>query len=473
MKSSKVKPRSCLPRRVVTLAALLFTGLAHAQPSQIDEVIGRLTRLELENDRLRTELAQVRQQLESMRTAAIPQNLDKPETAAPAPQIAGPAIKATTEERLEIAERRIDEQAQTKVEASQRLPVRLSGMLLANLYRNGPHSGTADVPPVAASIATRRSAGLTFRQSILGLEYIGTQTILGARVRGALFGDFFEGLTESTSGYSPLRIRVANVALDWTSTSLSFAVDKPLFSPRDPSSFSFFGIAPLTAAGNLWRWQPQLRVEKRFSLTTRDRLRAQGALLQTYEELSVELGYRYPIERRRPALQGRFEYSHSFDEQRRVEIASSVHTSTTHAAGASVPSRLLSIDWFLNPWSKLEFSGTFFGGRNIHHFGALRQGFVMHPDGSVLPVHSRGGWAQLAVPATPRLTFNVFGGIHDDRNRDLYDGIGSNRSQAANIQYRIAPNVILSLEAMQIRTNYLHTGLSKNNRYDLAVAYLF
>ena len=160
MKSNNVETRPRLPRSAFMLAAILLPGLAHAQTTQLDDVIGRLTRLERENDRLRTELAEVRQQLESMRVEAIPQYAPKPQAGVPAaePQTAAPAIKGTTEERLEIAERRIEEQAQTKVEASQRLPVRLSGILLANIYRNGPNSGTADVPPVAAP-AVQAGAG--------------------------------------------------------------------------------------------------------------------------------------------------------------------------------------------------------------------------------------------------------------------------------------------------------------------------
>jgi hypothetical protein len=421
--------------------------------------VERLNRLEQENTRLRTELTDLRAQIDVLRN--------------PQPTAQGPAVRATVEERLDIAERRIEEQAQTKIEGSQRIPIRFSGMLLSNLSRSGPHSGGNDIPTTASVATGRRPAGLTFRQSIIGMEYQGSQSVLGARVRGSLFADFFEGLAESSSGYSPFRIRTASLALDWNSTSVSFGIDKPLVSPRDPNSFSYFGISPLTAAGNLWRWQPQVRVEHRLSLGPADKLRAQGAIFQTYEELGVEIGYRYPIERRRPGLQGRFEYSHSFDENRRIEFAPAFHTSDTHAGGQSIPSRLLSFDWFANPWSKLEITGTYFMGRNIHHFGALRQSFTVPADGRVVPVHSRGGWAQLSFPVTPRVTLNIFGGIHDDRNRDLTEGIGVNRNGAANIQYRIAPNVIVSLEAMQIRTNYLGPGIFKNNRYDLAVAYLF
>jgi hypothetical protein len=39
--------------------------------------------------------------------------------------------------------------------------------------------------------------------------------------------------------------------------------------------------------------------------------------------------------------------------------------------------------------------------------------------------------------------------------------------------YRLAPNVILSLEALQVRTNYIGSGIRLNNHYDLAVAYQF
>ena len=455
--------------RAPVWAALAVLSIAPRSPAQtpaaLDGIAQRLDQLEQENNKLRGEITALREQLSALR---------RPQAAPESPPQAGAVPSgATIEERLEIAERRIDEQAQTKVEASQRVPVRLSGMLLSNLYRNGSYSGGNDIPLIASAAPGRRSTGLTFRQSILGLEYLGTQTVMGARVRGSLFADFFEGLVESSSGYSPLRIRTASFGLDWANTSFSFSVDKPLFSPRDPSSFSFFGIAPLTGAGNLWRWQPQVRAERRFNLTSADRLRAQGALFQTYEELSVPLGYSLSLARRRPSLQGRLEYSHAFDEERRIELATAFHTSQTHAGGVSIPSRLVSIDWFLNPWPKLEVSGMFFSGENIHHFGALRQGFTSYSSGRVIAVHSRGGWAQLAFPITPRVTLNVFGGVHDDRNRDLIDGIGVNRNGAANIQYRIAPNVILSLEAMQIRTDYLRNGLSRNNRYDLAVAYLF
>jgi hypothetical protein len=46
-------------------------------------------------------------------------------------------------------------------------------------------------------------------------------------------------------------------------------------------------------------------------------------------------------------------------------------------------------------------------------------------------------------------------------------------SYAGNAMYRLAPSVVLSLEAAKVRTSYFAGGNRHNNHYDLAVAYLF
>ncbi|HMD48249.1 MAG TPA: hypothetical protein VKG79_04085, partial [Bryobacteraceae bacterium] len=128
----------------------------------------------------------------------------------------------------------------------------------------------------------------------------------------------------------------------------------------------------------------------------------------------------------------------------------------------------------LRPVSKLEFSGMFFHGQNVATLGALPQGFVITPSGSIIAVHSTGGWAQIRVPITARLAFDVYGGQQDDRNSDLgYGYIGKNQGYFSNLMYRFAPNVIVSLEGGQVRTTYIGMGNRVNDHYDLAVAYLF
>ncbi|MFN7921868.1 MAG: hypothetical protein U0Q16_17335, partial [Bryobacteraceae bacterium] len=422
------------------LPLLLAPCLLCAQ--SLDQVVERLDRLEKENRSLRDEVSQLRRELDSIRGAPAPPASPPAEAAEQAPSV------QTLDERLTVQERRTDEQAQSKVEAAQKFPVKLTGMLLANMFHNGPSAAGVDTPTTSARANGRQTGGITLRQSILGMQYTGGKTLLGGQVKGSLFMDFFEGTSETTVFY-PVRVRTGSVELDWSSRSLSLVLDKPLFSQRDPNTFSYSGVSPLTAAGNLWRWQPQVRFEQRLGNETTSG-RAQLALVQTSEEVNFPAAVTN-FERRRPGLQGRFELAHRFGEGRRIEVAPGFHVSQSHALGQDYGSHLASVDWLFAPMSKIEFSGLFWTGENIHHFGALRQSFRL--DGTrLVPVQSKGGWSQVSFPFTSRISLNLFGGIHDDRNRDLArNAIGANRAGAANIMFRIAPNLIMSIEAMQIR----------------------
>lgn len=437
--------------------ALLCAPLGAQTPADWKAVLDRLDRLERENRDLR-------EQVRSLRDRISP----------PAEAAASELPQPSLEERMAVQEQRTAEQAETKVEAAQRFPIRLSGMILFNSFYATRNSNGQDIVLAASPAPGRNTAGGTFRQSVLGLEYHGPATLWGGHISSSVFLDFF---TTAGDGYSVARVRTANIALDWKSRSLTVGLEKPIFNPRDPTSLAQVGISPLTGAGNLWRWQPQIRFEQRVNFGKATQLRAQAGLLQTSEGAGYAAAYLPPsLEPRRPGLEGRFELAHRFDETRRVELAPGFHFSTTHVAGVSVPSRLVSFDWFANPWwSRLELTGAFFKGENIAHFGGPGQGFQIYGHRAA-PVHATGGWAQLALQAAPRLSFHFMAGVHDDRDSDLHysPGIGQNRVGAANVMFRIAPNVIWSLEAMQARTDYLlGTGWRLVNRYDMSMAYQF
>jgi hypothetical protein len=443
-------PRAAGRVSLPALWLLLAACLGAQSPSEWKSVIERLDRLEQENHRLREEVGELRK------------------------IVGGANLQAQkTEERLDVQERRVEEQAQTKVETSQRFPIRLTGMALFNVFLNSRFSGGGDNPPLASRVASGGSGGATFRQSVIGLQYQGPSTLWGGKVRGSLFADFFGGSNDPLNHV--FRIRTASVEIDWESRSLLFGQEKPIIAPREPNSLAQVGISPLTGAGNLWRWQPQVRFEQRLKMSESSRLSLQIGAVQVNDELPTVVPSEYAdsVARRRPGLQGRALLSGTIDDNRRVEVAPGFHFSTSHVGGHSVPSRVFSLDWFANPWEKLEFSGAFFAGQNVGHFGAPRQGFTIVYD-HVTPVTSRGGWGQLTLLATSRLSFNLMAGRHDDRNSDLTAGmVGKNTTGAANLIYRLSPNVLFSLEAAQVRTDYLGTGIRINNHYDLAVAYLF
>ena len=43
-------------------------------------------------------------------------------------------------------------------------------------------------------------------------------------------------------------------------------------------------------------------------------------------------------------------------------------------------------------------------------------GYTVLPTGIAIPVHSKGGWGQLTLLATPRLSFHIFSGLEDGRD---------------------------------------------------------
>jgi hypothetical protein len=176
----------------------------------------------------------------------------------------------------------------------------------------------------------------------------------------------------------------------------------------------------------------------------------------------------------RPAVEGRFNFHHNFDDERRLEFATGFHASTTHAGGRSIPSNLISFDWFFNPWKQVEFAGAFYSGQNVAHLGSgTRQGYAVYKN-YAYAVESTGGWGQVTLHALPRLDFHLFTGQVDDANHELAaSSIAKNLLYGANAYFRVAPNVLVGLETTQLRTMYIGQGMRINNHYDLALAYLF
>jgi hypothetical protein len=448
--------------RIISIVFLCLSPLvlpAQTNPD-IAKILERLDRLEQENRSLASEVKALRAELASV---------GKPPGEAAADATASTELeapKATLEERVDIQQARVEEMAQTKVEGAQKFPVRLTGMALFNAFMNSKTSGGSDYPVVAAAPGSGHD-GATVRQSIIGLEFAGAPALWGGHAHGSIYTDFFAGATNSA-----MRIRTVEVGIDWKTRSVAAGLEKPIFNPREPASLSQVGISPLTGAGNLWLWLPQVRVEQEFRFNSTTGLRAQIGVVQT-REIGPYEGTVTP-EAARPGAEGRFNFHHSFDDDRRVEFATGFHTSTTHAAGFSIPSSLYSFDWFFNPVKRVEFTGVFYSGQNVAHLGSgTRQGFAVYGH-YAHPIDSTGGWGQITLHTLPRLDFHFFTGQVDDANRGLGTGaIGKNLLYGGNLYFRIAPNVIVGLESTQLRTMYIGQGVRINNHYDLAFAYLF
>lgn len=426
---------------LLVAVALPRAGLSQTSPD-IQKVLDRLDVLEAENQKLLDEIHQLRNEL-------IERN----------------------SERLDVQESRTAELDQSKVGTSQKMPVTFTGMLLFNAFSNG-RNGPAQEPTVAALNAAPAFRGASLRQTVLGLQFNGPDLPGGGKASGQIYMDFFAG---SASPFNNLlHLRVATLDLKWKNTTLSVGQDKPIISPREPSSLAQVGVSPLTGAGNLWDWEPQIRIEQRFSFAENTGLLAQAGVYQTAESYPGTLPPEYAgtLERVRPGYQGRFEFYHGAGN-RRIELAPGFHFSTTHVAGHSVPSQIASFDWLFQPARLIEFTGEFFHGQNVAGLGA-RQGFDILPGEMAIPVHSQGEWGQISLFPASKVSLHVYAGEQHDRAANVAPGgMTRNFVYAGNLMYKLAPNVVAAFEASQARTQYLGSLLRLNDHYDLALAYLF
>lgn len=432
--------------------------------SRIEE---RLDRLERQNAELTEEVRLLRAQLSALQATATPA------TATPA------APAAITNDALAIQQARIDEQAQSKVEAAHKLPLRITGMALFSAFYD-THADTGMYSGIVAPSYAQAAAGGSLSQSIVGLEFESPNTVFGAKVHGDLYADFFGNATgasaaSSYGGWPMPRLRTGTISVDWDSRSVTVGVEKPLVSPYAPDSFAQVGVPPLSGAGNLWYWEPQARFEQRISLSDDNTLRLQAALFSTHETADyVPSEYASTLAPRRPGWEGRFQFAHRVEDGAGFDLATGFHFSETHVAGQTVTSDLFSLDGRvrLSRWWNL--AGTLFTGENLAGIGGSGQGFSIFPGDIARPVHSEGGWLQLTLSPKDRLSFHFFGGEQNNRGSDLWgDAIGSNASYAGNVYYQLAPNVFAAFEAGRTQTDWTVSGSRLRNLYDLSLAYLF
>jgi predicted XRE-type DNA-binding protein len=440
--------------RAPVLLALLTAFAVAAQDNPLDRVVKRLDQLETENTRLKSELTELRKLVKDLQ-----------------------ASQDKAVDQLEVQSQRVSDTAQSKVEAGQKQPLKLSGLVLMNAYRYTGHIGEAELPLVGVGLSRNTSTGATLRQSQITLQYDSSNSFIGANLSGRLQIDFFGGSLINAQNHLA-RIRVGNVSLNWARRTVMVGIEKPILSPREPETLAQLGISPLANSGNLWLWQPQIRYEERVKFTENSGLDLRAGVYQTNETFTPA-GFTGPVPKARPALQGRFEFYRTDRAGRRLAIAPGFHVSETQVLGAAARSYAASVDWNVPVLSRLEWTGFAFKGQNLTGLGVsgIRQPYYLTQQRFPNPVRSGGGWTQLAITANSKWKFHLFSGMHDDRNSDVrflsQTGIGRNLSYGVNTRILLAPNVLLGLEAMQIRTG-LVTGTTRTlNRYDLAIGYLF
>ena len=401
------------------------------------------------------------------------------------------------EEDVQLANSKIQEQSQTKVESSSKYRVRLSGLALFNLFENRGTLDSVDIPQIATppgALSSDGTFGGTLRQSQIGLEAFGPD-VAGAHTSAEVRFDFAGGFPQAPNGNNMglVRLRTGEVRLDWGDTSIVAGQDYLFFSPLAPTSFASVAIPALSYSGNLWGWTPQVRVEHRFHVSEESRILVQGGVLQPLSDDYVNNGYtRTPTpgeQSGQPAYSARLAWSHSAVGQNVVAGIGGYYARQNWGFGRNVDSWVGTADLTVPLGQFLEFTGQFYRGRAVGGLGGgigqsvLWETPLRSPATEVYGLESMGGWVQLKIKPTAK--FEINGAFGDDNpfsselrrfeNSPIYANglLSRNLTPFVNFIYRPRSDVVFSLEYKHLKTFTVDSNANAANHINLSVGYIF
>ena len=472
--------------------------------TQVQELHAQVQDLKAQQVSAKEESAELRKELDAAKSQlaalATPAN-----TVQPTEALARPVVTAAaTEERItkldenqQLADSKIAEQSQTKVESGSKYRVRLSGMILFNLFENRGTVDNLDFPQLAEQpgvLSSSGSFGGALRQSQIGIEAFGP-TIAGARTSGDLQFDFAGGFPESPNGvtFGVMRLRTGTIRLDWPNTSVVAGQDALFFAPLTPTSIATVAMPALAYSGNLWSWTPQVRVEHKFTVSESSSVLVQGGILDSLSgDTPPSENFRYPSwgeSSGQPAYAARVAWTQNLNGQKLTLGVGGYYGRQGWGYGRRVDSWVGTVDASVPLGKWLEFTGEFFRGRSIGGLGGgigqsgLWNGSLLDPATEVYGLNALGGWAQLKYKATSKLQFNGAFGQDSPYAGDLRANGGNtnyypvplskNQSGLVNFIYQPRSDIVFSLEYRRLRTFALDSGANSANLFNLSVGYIF
>jgi len=469
---------------------------------QVQELRSAVVEMKSEAAQYRAQSEELRKELEIMRTKSSPgeagKSAEEGSEGLPAAAPNGPEEPrvASLEETIQLLESELRGQYQTKVESASKYRVRLSGLVLLNLFSNRGYVDNLDFPTYAASTniyGTSDSFGATLRQSELGLEVFGPQ-LAGARTSGEIQFDFGGGFPSGAlDGVSTglVRLRTASMHLDWQNTSVVLGQENLFISPLSPTSFASLAIPSLGYSGNLWAWTPQLRIEHRFDLKGDQNILLQGGILDNLTGEPSSGSHRQPQAGEgsgQPAYAVRTGWNRTVNGRPLTFGASGYYSRQNWGFNWNVDGWAASADWRVPIGSKVEFSGEFYRGRSIGGLGGgigqsvLFNGNPLNGASDFRAVNSAGGWSQIKFSATPRLEFNGAVGLDNPFAADIHafaspvgyypQVLAANRTAMMNFIYRPRSDLLLSGEFRRLRTSEIG-ALNIADQVNLMMGVLF
>lgn len=479
-------------------------GLLQQLKGQIETLNAQVKELKTQQQSTAAETADLRTELNLAKSqlAAMDNSTKAVEMASVQPNPTMPS--SSTEERInrleenqQLADSKIAEQSQTKVESASKYRVRLSGIVLFNMFGNRGTVDNIDFPQLATPmdpLASSGSFGASLRQSQIGIEAYGP-TIAGARTSADVQFDFAGGFPGVSNGVSfgIMRLRTGTIRFDWQDTSIVAGQDSLFFSPLSPTSFATLAVPALAYSGKLWAWTPQVRVEHRFALSDSSSLSVQGGILDSLSgEAPLGAPERNPTwgeNSGQPAYAARVAFDHKLFGQDVILGLGGYYGRQDWGLHRGVDGWSGMADVTVPLGEKFEFTGEFYRGRALGGLSGgigqsvLWNGPLTDPGTEVYGLNSIGGWAQLKYKATSKLQFNgAFGQDNpfasdlraDGGNEVLYGApLSKNQSAFANFIYQPRSDIVISLEYRKIRTYILDNGFNSANVVNFSLGYIF
>lgn len=472
--------------------------------SQIQALTSQVERLKQQQQSTQAESAELRKELDATKSQLLaltgqPGASDPPQTNAgnTNDQAAVEARVARLEENQQLTDERLAEQNQTKVESSSKYRLRLSGIVLLNLYENRGTVDNQDFPQLATAsnaLYTGGSFGGSLRQSQIGLQGFGP-TLGGAHTSAQVQFDFAGGFPNAPNGaaFGLVRLRTGTVRFDWANTSIIAGQDTLFIAPSSPTSIATLAVPAFSYSGNLWSWTPQLRVEHRFTMSEESSLLLQGGLLDPLAgDKPPSQYYRYPSwgeNSGQPAYATRLAWTQSVGGEKVIAGVGGYYSRQDWGYGRTIDAWAGTADVTVPLGSKFEFTGQFFRGRGIGGLGggigqtALWTGTFTDPTTEIYGLNSIGGWAQLKYKPTAKLQFNGAFGMDNPfagqlrqfgGNQTYYaTPLTKNQSVMGNFLYQPKSDIVFSLEYRWLNTYALDSAANRANIITTSVGYIF
>jgi len=480
-----------------------MTTAVHELQEEVRELRNAVVELRSEAGQYRAETEQLRRQLDATRSSgaapsAAPDTAaatESPNAAQAAPGEGGLGDRvASLEESSQLLSSKIDDQYQTKIESASKYRMRLSGIVLLNVFSNHGSVDNQDFPtwaiPASANLPTR-ALGASLRQSEIGLEVFGPR-LAGAKTSGNLQVDFSGGFTNTPGGvnFGLVRMRIASLRMDWKNTSVVAGQDNAFISPLSPTSFASLAVPAFGYAGNLWGWIPQVRVEHRFAIRNGQTITLQGGMMDNITgELpasTFERAAQAGESSGQPAYVARVSWTRTVFGMPLTLGTAGYYSRQNWNLNQHVDGWAGMTDWNIPLSQRVSLSGEFYRGKAI---GGLGGGvgrsvlFSSDTNGQVQPLNSVGGWSQLKFRATNKLEFNGAFGLDSPYAADVRTYPVSpnyvpslllqNRSAMVNFIYRPRSDLLFSGEYRYLRTFDLDAGSPTSEQVNLMMGILF